>query len=370
MIKLIDLNFHMHDDMSDPMEVLSLHRPSLGFVKYLKEKLSIQLIKHMNYEGVETVGGVQYFFFRRRKSFWSIPLRTLHFIRNQQPHIVLVQGFIFPLQVIALRLILGKKTKVLLQYHGEKIFHGPKLIFQRMMKFFVDGWLFTSAENANHWIVNKIIPGRRYCYEVLEGSTHFCYRDKEKCRNDIGMRGPNNFLWVGRLNDGKDPLCVLDAFEKYIRNSPAARLYMIFQTDDLMPQIQQRFAKNRNLEAATILVGKIQHDQLRQWYCAADFFVAATHAESTGYSLIEAMACGCVPVVTAIPSYKKITANGELGFLFEVGNSEMLYRVLMDVESCDRATLSEEIIKHFYSSLSFRSIADQLYSVCSDIITK
>ena len=51
MIKLIDLNYHTHSDLSKPEEVLELQKASIGFVAFIKEKFSIELIKHLNYEG-------------------------------------------------------------------------------------------------------------------------------------------------------------------------------------------------------------------------------------------------------------------------------------------------------------------------------
>ena len=44
------------------------------------------------------------------------------------------------------------------------------------------------------------------------------------------------------------------------------------------------------------------------FYSAADLFVVGSHHEGSGYSLMEACACGAMPVVTDIPTFRLLTA--------------------------------------------------------------
>jgi glycosyltransferase involved in cell wall biosynthesis len=122
--------------------------------------------------------------------------------------------------------------------------------------------------------------------------------------------------------------------------------------------------ENNLLKNSIILKGKADHSQLEHWFNAADFYISASHKEGSGYALIEAMACGCIPIVTPIPSFIKITENGKFGFLFEPGNPESLLKVLLNLENIDKEELSISIVDHFNQSLSFRSIADHLFAVC------
>ena len=359
----------MHADISRPAEVLELQKASIGFVKYIKDRLDIQLVKHINYEGEEIVDDVKYKFFRSKNKFRHIPIRTNRYVQRQQPDIVLIQGFIFPLQLLALRLMLKKKTKIIVQHHGEKPFRGIKKIFQQLARYFVHGYVFTAKENSEEWIKNGIIPAKEMCYEVLEASICFQKKDRESARSSLNLSGILNFLWVGRLNTGKDPITVLKAFEKYINNHNA-KLFMIYQTDELLPEINKLFAKNECLEASVILVGSVAHAELETWYNGADFYFSGSHNESTGFALLEAMACGCIPVVTSIPSFKKITCDGKFGFLFEPGNEQNLLNILCRLTTIDHEKLSSSVAEHFSSSLSFKSIADALYTVCEKLIAE
>jgi len=370
MIKLIDLNYHVHATITNPHEALEVQKASTGFVKFIKNKLEIQLVKHIKYEGVEKIDSVDYFFFKSKRSFWKVPAKTHRFVKKQHADVVLIQGFIFPIQVIVLKLMLGKKVKFMLQHHGERIFTGPKRIFQRLTRPLIDAYLFTSVENANDWIEKKIISSKDKCYEVLEASTHFSKMNKENCKAELNMHGNKNFLWVGRLNSNKDPLTVLKAFAKYLSNNREAKLYMIYQTDELLSGIKKLVSQNSELNDAVILKGSLPHHELQYWYSAANFYISGSRSEGSGYALIEAMACGCIPVVTDIPSFNKITNNGKYGFLFESGDEKSLEMILSNLYKIDEAKISASIVEHFNSSLSFQAISNQLYNVCRSIINK
>lgn len=367
MIKLIDLNYHTHSGISHPEEVLELQKASIGFVDFIREKLSIQLIKHLNYEGERCVNEVKYVFFKSRNKFWYIPFKTHRYIRKQNPDIVLIQGFIFPLQLIALKFELSKKTKIIIQHHGEKPFQGFKKFFQKIADHYIQIYLFTASENANEWIEKKIISNKKKCCELLEASTSFKLKDKRQGKLQLSFAGNENFLWVGRLIVGKDPMTLINAFEKYLIVCPEARLFMIYQTEELLPLIERKLDENRRLKKAVVLKGKVNHSELEVWYNAADYFISGSHKEGSGYALIEAMSCGCIPVVTSIPSFKKITCDGKFGFLFEPGNSESLLKILLNLKNFDNEKFSHSIITRFNNSLSFKSIADDLFSICEKL---
>jgi len=368
MIKLIDLNYYSHSNLSKVEEVLELQKASIGFVDFIKEKLSIQLIKHLNYEGEQKVNAVRYIFFKSKNKFLHIPFKTHRYIQKENPDIILIQGLIFPLQLIFLKMILPQKTKIIVQHHGEKPYSGIKKIFQKIADHFIDIYLFTSKENANEWIDKKIIGNKKKCDELLEASTFFRLKDKLQLKPDNGFTGNQNFIWVGRLNKGKDPITVINAFEKYILVCPEARLVMFYQTEELLSVIKRKLQENEQLKKAVILKGKVNHCELEASYNAADFFISGSHKEGSGYALIEAMACGCIPVVTNIPSFKKITCGGIYGFLFEPGNPESLLRVLLNLKSINKEEMSASVVNHFNQSLSFKSIADNLFRICERFI--
>jgi glycosyltransferase involved in cell wall biosynthesis len=77
-------------------------------------------------------------------------------------------------------------------------------------------------------------------------------------------------------------------------------------------------------------------------------------------AVIEAMSCGCVPIVSDIPSFRRITGDGRFGRLFPVGESRELAKAALSISPAQRAELSAAVREHFSRALSFPALAQQI----------
>lgn len=367
MIKLIDVTYYSNLEYNQPLQVIHAQKAALGFVSYIKDLLNIEVIKHSDFTDSAVIDGTRFTFFKKNNQFWRIPFKTHNYIKKQHPDVVLVQGLIFPLQILLLRIYLGKKCKIIVQHHGEKPFKSVKRGLQRIADRYIDAYIFTSKGNARRWLDKKIISSPAKVFEVLEASTFFEKSDKQTAGRELGITGNFNFLWVGRLNGNKDPLTVLIAFQNYLRINNAARLFMIYQEDDLLNSVKRFLEQSHDLKNAVTLVGKVDHSKLETWYNMADYYISASYSEGSGYALLEAMACGCVPVVTDIPSFRTITENGKYGFLYKPGNAEDLAISLNKLNEINYNEFSDNVQSQFLKELSFKSIAGKLASLCIKI---
>jgi glycosyltransferase involved in cell wall biosynthesis len=94
---------------------------------------------------------------------------------------------------------------------------------------------------------------------------------------------------------------------------------------------------------------------------AADLFVQASHRESCGYSVIEALSCGTPPLVTDIPSLRRIV--GGAGSLTPVGDARALATAMLAWSGGDRARQRRVARERFDEALSFDVIGRELRSV-------
>src|SRR5690606_325047 len=171
-----------------------------------------------------------------------------------------------------------------------------------------------SRDLAVPFIERGVIKNAAQVREIMEISTDFSPIKKNTARHELDFSGAT-FLWVGRLDQNKDPLTVLKAIDKLRNTGVGFRLYMLYSSKDMEIQVRE-FVHGHQLSEFVKLVGFTLNKELPQWFSAADYYISASHYEGSGVALCEAMACGCVPVVTNIPSFKTMTRNGECGYLY------------------------------------------------------
>lgn len=331
-MKFVDATY-FHNNTSDAGALLHAHAANLGYMDFLPADWDVHLVKLLDAEGQ----------LPPKFHFFSSVLNANRFIADLKPDVVLLHGLIFPFQVLALKWALPSKTKIIIQHHAEQPGKGLMRSLQKIAGKFVSGYLFSTKELAEPWVKAGIIRQEKV-FEVMEGSSVMKKIDKQQARRQLGLNDGPVFLWVGRLDENKDPLTVLAGFKKYLQHEPSAELYMVYQNGNLLPAVQA--ALNANIK----LIGKLERNELAAWYSAADYYISGSHSEGSGYALIEAMSCGCIPVVTNIPSFRKIAGGG---FLFKPGDENSLYDTLLKLSSQP----APDVLKQFEEALSFKAIA-------------
>ena len=132
---------------------------------------------------------------------------------------------------------------------------------------------------------------------------------------------------------------------------------MAYGTADMLPAVRERILASRALSEAVTLLGRIEHSQLEDIYNSSDYFVLGSHHEGSGFSLAEAMACGVVPVVTDIPSFRVMTDGGRIGACWRPGSSESFAEKFLEVVRQPLEQLSHKARSFFQSQLSYKAIA-------------
>ena len=365
-MKIVSTSYANTASFNDP--VAWLHR--IDFYTGILEKLAmhhqVESIEQINYSGELKQNNVNYHFLNFKKPKLYFPQGLHHFIKRLKPDVVLVNGLIYPLQVMQLRLTLGKAVKIILLHRGEKPFHGPKRFLQRWADKMINAYLFTSAEFGKEWTAFGNIDQKKI-YESIQASSVFLPQEKNAARSTLQIHGAPVFLWIGRLDANKDPLTVVKAFLQFSKFQVAARLYMIYQEEGLLKEIEALIQKDSNAGEAIKLIGKVPHQQLQDWYNAADFILSGSHHEGSGIAVCEAMSCGCIPIVTDIISFRKMTGPGKCGLLYEAGNDAALLKTLMQVVELNIEEEQKKALAQFKSELSFEAIAGKIERVIAAI---
>lgn len=366
MMHVLYLGYWYDGDMATVDDLLARHRTTAGWAGALAATGSqVTVVQRFRHDETVTADGVSYRLVRDvlppQLSRWQIPLRFHREVAAlagaSRTAVVHFNGLLFPLQLRALRRVLPRDTALVAQHHAEKPWRGLLRNLQASGLRAADAFLFAAGEAAAPWRSASLIQRRQRVFEVMEGSTHFRRGDHDASRARTGLHGDPVVLWVGRLNANKDPLTVLEGFERALPAIPAARLYMVFSEDPLLPEVRSRIQRCPALRSSVSLLGTVPHAAMEDLYNSADYFVSGSHYEGSGYALAEAMACGVVPVVTDIPAFRTMTGGGSLGACWRAGDAQAFAVALQRVWRERRRDQALAVTRHFADRLSYPAIA-------------
>lgn len=345
-MKIINIAYVHFDNHYEPLKWIESSR----FFKIVWEAMAVNhdvtFMEFIDYDGTLSVNRVSYMFKNKNQKALRFPIAEHSDIAKLKPDVVMVHGLHSPFQVILLRKMVGSHAKILVQHHAEKPFKNRfKRYLQKIADHYIDAYFFTAAKLAENWMNASIIKDKNKIYEIMEATSVFTTMDRSIARGQTNIDGTHTYIWVGHLNTNKNPMLIVQAFTDFCKEHKDAHLYIIFQSADLLPDIDNWLQHNEAAKAHIHLVGKVEHNDLAYWYNSIDFIVSTSYYEGSGVSVCEAMSCGCIPVLSNIPSFVFMT-NNSCGILYEAGDRNDLLAALnrsltLDKELAQRATLNQ-----------------------------
>ncbi len=370
-MKVVNIFYYYDDRVSSEEKLIRYYYTTTGWSEALHAKgvESIIMTRYIK-ESFYQKNNIAHYFVKDNLGsqirFWHLPIKFLRRVNAMDADVIHVHSLTLSLQTFLLRLLLNKKTAIIIQHHGGK---SPGIFRRAVHNLFnsvADAFFFTTPAQGATWFMkkkpfDKVLP-------VMEGATYFdygsrdanrlpVYYDRDKARAKTGMYGEPVFLWVGRLDDNKDPFTILEGFEIFFSERPGARLFMVYSDELLLAAVQQKIAASVILSTHVHLLGKVPHEEIEHYYNSADYFVLGSHYEGAGYAVSEALRCGCVPVVTNIPSFRMMTNKGQLGALWETGNKDSFIEAIETVLQKPLEQEANACIHYYQQQLSFEAIA-------------
>ncbi len=382
-MNIVIVNFAYDEALGNPEELLSRYHSLTEWSEALREAgaSSVTVVQRFCADASFSRDGVEYRFYdnrflrRARLPLRSGPCERL--VQEAGADIVHVNGLDAPLETSRLRRALPSDVALVVQDHasgdpGEprSLAHVARRRVRRQLMKTVDGFLFTTMAQAGAWRTAGLIDAGQPIYEVPEASTRMTPIDSALARRETGIDGNPAVLWVGRLNTNKDPLTVLEGFERSAGRLPAASLSMVFSEGDLLHAVRERVAVSETLSGRVRLIGPVPRERITSFYSAADLFVGGSHHEGSGYALMEACACGLTPVVTAIPAFRAITADGAIGRLWPTGDAAALANAIVEMAAIDREQGRRRVLAHFQRVLSWPAVAHAAMRAYHDAVAR
>jgi glycosyltransferase involved in cell wall biosynthesis len=366
---IADLIFQPEMMFDDYHQLMALQAPNSGHFQHLAQHSHLHVIRLINLKKTVVMNGVIYHFFKGKASKTWLPFKLIQFTRRLKPDLIILHGFSNPLQVLLL--VIQTRVPVVIQYHGGGVPRGLRGRLQKIIRYFVKHYIFTAKAQGDSFIREGLMTPTSRIHEILEGSTYKRGIEKQQARTRLDI--PLNkivFLWVGRLIKNKDPLTVINGLKKFIHNNPNAELRMIYNDNTLLPEVRKTILQNEALKERVKLIGEVKHEEMEVFYSAADYYVSGSFEEGSGYALFESLACGCVPLVTDIPSFRAITDNGNIGVLWKPGDSASLELALDTLLKKSYEAESRKAKLFFKNELSFEAIARKYLDMAEQMMLK
>jgi glycosyltransferase involved in cell wall biosynthesis len=287
---------------------------------------------------------------------WAINAFCRERLRQGDGVVIHINGLLFPLSTRHLRSLLPTQCGIVVQHHAELPMRGWRRRLQSWGLRVADGFFFTNRELAQRWLTERVIRAEQPIYEIMETSSLLTYQERAAARLVTQMQGAPVILWAGNLNPNKDPVTILKGYGQLLAYHPQARLYMLYRTAELLGTVRQTIEQQAPLRSSVTLLGTIPYAQIGVYFNSADLFVQGSAKEGSGVALLDALACGVIPVVTNIPAFRTITNEGAVGALWPVGQPAALADALRHVLQQPLAAQSHRAHALFQNQWSFDTI--------------
>lgn len=192
--------------------------------------------------------------------------------------------------------------------------------------------------------------------------------DKEtaKIKKELGI-SKDDFvlLFVGRLAAEKNVIFLIENQLNLMKENKNCKLLIIGNGPDI--EFFKRQSRKLGIEKNIIFTGKIPWEEIHKYYQIPDVFVTASHTETQGLTLLEAMAASVPVVALDDEAFSEVVVPDLNGYLFKdkkdyrkyiikIMNDKQLYNRLsrqarIQGESHSAKYYAEKVLDVYYTAL-------------------
>ena len=191
---------------------------------------------------------------------------------------------------------------------------------------------------------------------------------KKQCRNDEQYLSDKKWLlFVGRLQDQKAPLRIIDTFRNYHKRNSESHIFIIGEGNLRQKIIDQ--INGYGLSKNVSLLGSMSQEQLIRYYQAADVFLLTSNFEGMPISVLEALGCGLPVVTTDVGEVKRVVKNGYSGEIVQSFDPESLANQVETVINYPERYLQKNCLA-VVAEFVPRKVLQQLYQTFTRLYLK
>lgn len=203
--------------------------------------------------------------------------------------------------------------------------HGLNEWLTRRTLLAADRTIFVSAAMARHATHHYGVSPSR-CATIVNGinTAVFHPQDQAAVRAELGVPATERLVvYVGRLIEAKGLRELAQAMQRLRQSGHPTRLVVIGEGDFKAPL--QDLIQGLELGGQVRLVGGLVPQEVAKWVNAADFLTLPSWSEGYPNVLVEALACGCPIVATAVGGIPEIV-HQDNGVMVQARDAESLFQ--------------------------------------------
>ena len=132
-------------------------------------------------------------------------------------------------------------------------------------------------------------------------------------------KDPNFFFSNRTLNANSNIDRILHLFARILEKNEDAR--MVVANDGSLKDDLTELSRQLDISDAVEFVGFISQDEQNEYYRKAQFYISILSSDALSVSLLEAMAFGCIPVVSDLPASTAWVTDGRNGIVMSEGTN-------------------------------------------------
>lgn len=270
--------------------------------------------------------------FTRIKTLFDHGRRFRYIINEIKPEIVHTHGFRADL-LSTKYLNVYKKVNTIHEYapYDYTLRYG-KIIGNMMCYFHLRAFSKINYPTACSYSITNLLKKHSIVVNTVQNGIdkhkYFPVNEEEKLQLRKKLNLDINkkiFVYIGEMNNIKDPLAIIEAFNK-------GQVYREAQL--VMVGDGPLLKKCRSYQCKSIIItGKVSN--VYEYLKAADIFISASKTEGLPMAALEAMASGLPLILSDIEPHKELTSNNfDIGFIFKTGSvEELIYTMKKSLKS-------------------------------------
>ena len=249
--------------------------------------------------------------------------------------------------------------------------HRIYYLYDRAQNSKIDLTMFLSRWAESEF--TKIYPGKTCVVRSgADPARFFPGGDRRKIRDRFGYQ-PDEFvlLWLGIFMPHRRLQDAIEAVSHLASRGVKVRLLLAGSGRSFPAYFDslKELAVRLNVQEQVTFAGKVEDDEVRDFYCACDAFLFPNENQTWGLAVLEAMACGCPVLVSQGAAVHEVLTDGENALLFPPRNPEALAQKIewLIGRPDDRGRIAQAGLHLVRTKYNWEEFARQVAALCREL---